>query len=298
MTTLIDISGQRFGRWTALQRIVGAKWMCRCDCGIERAVLSANLRNGVSTSCGCAHRELLVARNRGARYGSTGGKPKDIAGHRFGRWTAISYEGHERWLARCDCGREKVLTKATLKVSMSCGCARAELNRSRAYKRTEARRASGVPACSRLSSVEEKRAYRKWKYRTDAAYRARRNRSVRAFLRTEKGKAVSARKNARRWGLTGALATFSATEWICMKDAWSNRCAYCGEIPDKLTQDHVVSLHRHGSHVAENIVPACQSCNTKKSNHPIGKALTLLGVDRDRFWAAVDAVQRKMSEAA
>jgi len=298
MTARIDITGRRFGRWMALERIAGSKWMCRCDCGTERAVLSANLRNGLSTSCGCAHREMIVARNRAVRYGSTGGKPKNVAGQRFGRWTAISYEGDERWLARCDCGTEKVLTRATLKSSTSCGCARAELNGSRAYKRIEARRASGVPACSRFSSVEEKRAYRKWKYWTDAAYRARRNQEGRAFLRTEKGKAVSARKNARRWGLTGALATFSATEWKCMKDAWGNRCAYCGETPNRLTQDHLVSLHRHGMHVAENIVPACQPCNTKKSNHPIGKALALLRVDRDRFWAAVDAAQRKMSEAA
>ena len=130
------------------------------------------------------------------------------------------------------------------------------------------------------------------------AYRERVNRRGRAFLKTEKGKAITARKNARRWGLTGALATFSATEWKRMKEVWGNRCAYCGELPVRLTQDHLVSLHRHGPHVAENIVPACQRCNTKKSDRPIAEALTILGVDRDRFWVAVDAAQQKMSEAA
>lgn len=53
-----DISGQRFGRWTALEPAGKTPdnhmmWRCRCDCGTERNVLGKDLRSGKSTSCGC-----------------------------------------------------------------------------------------------------------------------------------------------------------------------------------------------------------------------------------------------------
>lgn len=37
-------------------------WLCRCDCGTERAVYSAGLRDGTSKSCGCLSRELSSRR--------------------------------------------------------------------------------------------------------------------------------------------------------------------------------------------------------------------------------------------
>ncbi len=58
----VDLTGQRFGRWTALHREPlhdGVRlYLCRCDCGTERYVQHGNLRNGHSRSCGCLHREL------------------------------------------------------------------------------------------------------------------------------------------------------------------------------------------------------------------------------------------------
>jgi hypothetical protein len=53
-----DLTGQKFGRLTALKRI-GNKgkfvcWLCRCDCdGKEIEVLSTYLLNGHTKSCGC-----------------------------------------------------------------------------------------------------------------------------------------------------------------------------------------------------------------------------------------------------
>jgi hypothetical protein len=38
-----------------------AYWLCRCQCGTERGVFSAYLRNGLSGSCGCLHREIVAA---------------------------------------------------------------------------------------------------------------------------------------------------------------------------------------------------------------------------------------------
>lgn len=53
-----DLTGRRFGRWMVLG-YVGASpgrasyWLCRCDCGTERAVHSSRLRSGDSQACGC-----------------------------------------------------------------------------------------------------------------------------------------------------------------------------------------------------------------------------------------------------
>lgn len=51
-----DISGQKFGRLTALKFIGDGKWLCRCECGgFSRPSISA-LRKGNSTTCGCGVR--------------------------------------------------------------------------------------------------------------------------------------------------------------------------------------------------------------------------------------------------
>lgn len=55
-----DLTGQRFGRWTAqsLDPVRApdrqARWLCRCDCGAERTIKAGSLRSGLSKSCGCA----------------------------------------------------------------------------------------------------------------------------------------------------------------------------------------------------------------------------------------------------
>ena len=64
----MDLTGQKFGRWTVLEKDenIGAeaKWICICDCGTKRSVLQHSLRNGKSTSCGCYNRERASQINR------------------------------------------------------------------------------------------------------------------------------------------------------------------------------------------------------------------------------------------
>lgn len=55
---LLDLTGQRFGRYVVLKRAANSargmtRWLCRCDCGNERIVNAAHLRSGHSMSCGC-----------------------------------------------------------------------------------------------------------------------------------------------------------------------------------------------------------------------------------------------------
>ena len=59
----VDISGQRFGRLTALEptenrdRRGNVYWRCRCDCGNEIEATEYNLVSGSCKSCGCLKKE-------------------------------------------------------------------------------------------------------------------------------------------------------------------------------------------------------------------------------------------------
>lgn len=54
-----DLTGQSFGRWTVLSYAGKSYWICRCECGKERAVFTGNLKNGKSASCGCLRDEIV-----------------------------------------------------------------------------------------------------------------------------------------------------------------------------------------------------------------------------------------------
>lgn len=54
-----------------------------------------------------------------------------------------------------------------------------------------------------------------------------------------------------------------------IKQAWSNRCAYCGKPPiddSSLTIDHVKPRCRGGEDRTSNVIPACASCNSGKGS--------------------------------
>ncbi len=69
MGKLIDLTGQRFGRLTVIERAgtigKGASWLCQCDCGKRTIVIGTNLRRAKqpTRSCGCLSTEILVGHN-------------------------------------------------------------------------------------------------------------------------------------------------------------------------------------------------------------------------------------------
>lgn len=73
MSKFIDLTGQRFGRWTVLSRAQNmpysrrSGWLCQCDCGTKKVVDGVSLRRGVTQSCGCLHAEK--ARQRFTTHG-------------------------------------------------------------------------------------------------------------------------------------------------------------------------------------------------------------------------------------
>ncbi|KKK97016.1 hypothetical protein LCGC14_2657020, partial [marine sediment metagenome] len=63
-----------------------------------------------------------------------------------------------------------------------------------------------------------------------------------------------------------APSDFTVKQWRAKLLAYDNRCAYCGVQDSALTQDHIRPLSKGGHHTIVNIVPACKSCNSRKSD--------------------------------
>lgn len=68
--SLIDLTGQRFGKLLVLSRVPGrtasngkVMWHCLCDCGTELDVLGDSLRRHHTLSCGCitSQGELIIS---------------------------------------------------------------------------------------------------------------------------------------------------------------------------------------------------------------------------------------------
>lgn len=62
-----NLSGERFGRWAVIRRARNKNgrvcWLCKCDCGKEKNIVSHSLIRGDSKSCGCLRREVTVQRS-------------------------------------------------------------------------------------------------------------------------------------------------------------------------------------------------------------------------------------------
>jgi hypothetical protein len=103
MSERSDLVGLRFGRWTVVRlshvnRHRQTYFLCRCDCGVERAVYSTDLKLRKNKSCGCWRREESSARLR-----------DDLTGKRFGRFLVLSFHSvgsHRKlhWLQHAEWG--------------------------------------------------------------------------------------------------------------------------------------------------------------------------------------------------
>lgn len=117
----IDLTGERFGRLTVVKHIESddyqSKWLCKCYCGNETISLGANLRRGLSLSCGCYMAERASAR-----------RLIDLIGQKFGKYTVVERAKTQNksayWVCKCDCGNIRIVNGESLRTgdSMSCGC--------------------------------------------------------------------------------------------------------------------------------------------------------------------------------
>ncbi len=72
----VDLSGKKFGRYTVVKFVPNetrySKYLCLCDCGVEKLQHSFDLTSGNVQSCGCLNKELSSARSR--THGQSGYK--------------------------------------------------------------------------------------------------------------------------------------------------------------------------------------------------------------------------------
>ena len=104
MPKFIDFTGQRYGRYTAMDRAPNQKrhrtaWNCVCDCCNKVVVLAQSLASGRTKSCGCPRREK--ARESGLSRRGIPGKRKH--GHCAGGRPSRTYRAWNDMKARCHC---------------------------------------------------------------------------------------------------------------------------------------------------------------------------------------------------
>ena len=122
----LDLTGQRFGRLTALAPAANVSgrtaWLCRCSCGQELVVETARLRSGHTKSCGCYRADhtphptyvdgtcpgMLLAAKR-VRKNNTSGVPGVdwMAAKRLWR-AAICFKGKRYYLGGYRCFEDAV----------------------------------------------------------------------------------------------------------------------------------------------------------------------------------------------
>jgi hypothetical protein len=92
MVAAIDVTGERYGRLVAVERlsVVGKRspWRFRCDCGVDAVYPLDRVRQGIAKSCGCLRKDITRARSL-------------THGHRVGRKTTRTRKAYEHAKGRC-----------------------------------------------------------------------------------------------------------------------------------------------------------------------------------------------------
>lgn len=72
MSKFIDLTGQKFGRLTVVERAEDyvtkngkkyTQWLCKCECGNIKIISTSRLKDGTTKSCGCLSKELKTKHN-------------------------------------------------------------------------------------------------------------------------------------------------------------------------------------------------------------------------------------------
>jgi hypothetical protein len=131
MGKLIDITGQKFGRLTVLNKSDKRNscgqvyWNCICDCGKTCEVTGTALRTGHTKSCGCYSLDITAEKGKARLV--------DLTGQKFGKLTVLYRDkthikagGQQStmWHCLCECGNETSVSYSDLKYNhtRSCGC--------------------------------------------------------------------------------------------------------------------------------------------------------------------------------
>jgi len=75
---------------------------------------------------------------------------------------------------------------------------------------------------------------------------------------------TKAQWQSRRSKKAGLAQTLTPAQWNHILEKFNNACAYCGAGDKTLHQEHFIPLSSEGEYTHNNIIPACQSCNSSK----------------------------------
>lgn len=116
-----ELTGKKYGKLEVIKRLEKinhrSRWLVKCECGSEFAVLQAELlkKNPIRMCRTCARK--LVGEKA----------IKDLTGQKFGKWTVIrrvirENEKRIRYLCKCECGAEHIVIGTTLTSGESTKC--------------------------------------------------------------------------------------------------------------------------------------------------------------------------------
>lgn len=107
MAKWIDLTGQIFGDFKAIEYLGDKRWVIQCTiCGEVKEIQTYNMKKLAGVTCQKKKPPTIVIN----------------PGDRFGEWEVLSYEGNKKYLCRCSCGTEKLVLRGNLLNGSSTSC--------------------------------------------------------------------------------------------------------------------------------------------------------------------------------
>lgn len=143
MRKAIDLTGQKFGKWTVIKRSnkqtssCNAYWVCQCECGVIKDICGTDLRRGRTTQCLHCYRstnsktpeitkeEITTKKKEKIKKASV---KKNEIGNVYGELTVIKESDKKGsatyWTCQCSCGNyiDVRIDNLTSGRTKSCGC--------------------------------------------------------------------------------------------------------------------------------------------------------------------------------
>lgn len=286
MANAIDLTGQRFGKLTVIERMENkgkyVVWKCKCDCGNYKNATAYSLKRGSTLSCGCLQRENMIKMNKERK------SYIDLTNQRFGRLTALRYVGNSQWECKCDCGNIKTIRADSLKrgLTKSCGCLHNELSGKEADDLSGERFGKLIA----IKRVENQGAKTMWLCRCDCG-----NETIVSANHLKEGatKRCGCSSVDRRKDLTGIkFGKLTAVnpvkmgrrgmEWLCRCDCGNNHIVAISELVSGNTTSCGCSRrkykyieHKRIYHVWRTMIARCYNPNTKAYKNYGGRGITV-----------------------
>ena len=250
----------------AYRRIrAGSTRLCGCGCGesIQRVVTSTDgTRTGyVAFIPGHSQRTLANVKSQrlsGQAHPSWKGTELDHmcrCGRAFrGRGTYCSRTCYWVAVRSSDPSVKRGKRPRTIKLERQLTCGECGITKAKSMFPTDARGRAFPYYCLSCLPVRDER---RRKYA---------NASTSMWQKKNPGM-VRARQQRRLVRMTSGDLT--PAQWDGIVRAFGGRCAYCGTVPRRIEQDHILPLSRGGVHSAYNVVPACRSCNAHKAGRTV-----------------------------